>query len=415
MARLRGKKKASKAKIEANDANATPAASELVKTDGDALATVSKDEQNAENDKNEKLKNEEVENTPNKKANKTKKKKKKKNTTPGGAVGADADKPETSSARKGSRKADGMGMIFMCNSKTKKDCYRYNVLGLPASKKDVVAKIYKGMRLFLFDIDLKLMYGIYKAASPGGYNIEPKAFKSAFPSQVRFSVLNDCLPLAEEKFKAAIKENYYGKNKFNSELTPEQVKNLCKLFRAVKEGPKSKKGAQAGRAEAHGSIDRDRKRKRDHSGVRHFSMGGGRMLPRGRPMYEREAYDRPMYEREAYGRPMYEREAYDRPMYEREAYGRPMYEREAYASPPLRRPLPPRPYAYERPPLDLSYYRRGPELELRDRPILDVGARQRDQMDYRDPYHLYREPLPYRDPLFPEGLPPRYPPSVYRY
>ena len=26
-----------------------------------------------------------------------------------------------------------MGMIFMCGSKTKKDCYRYEVLGLPES------------------------------------------------------------------------------------------------------------------------------------------------------------------------------------------------------------------------------------------------------------------------------------------
>ncbi|KAK1320988.1 hypothetical protein QJS10_CPA03g01644 [Acorus calamus] len=123
------------------------------------------------------------------------------------------------------RKAAPTGLIFMCNAKTKADCFRYKVFGLPASKKEMVADIYKGMRLFLFDVDLKLLYGIYKAAGPGGYNLEPKAFNSGFPSQVHFQVLNDCLPLPEEIFKATIISNYYGKNKFNCKLFEEQVRS----------------------------------------------------------------------------------------------------------------------------------------------------------------------------------------------
>lgn len=94
------------------------------------------------------------------------------------------EKPESSQKRKVKKRVESMGMIFMCSSETKKDCYQYKVLGLPESKKDIVEKIYTGMRLFLYDVDLKLMYGIYKAAGPGGYNIEPKAFKRQFPSQV---------------------------------------------------------------------------------------------------------------------------------------------------------------------------------------------------------------------------------------
>ena len=99
-------------------------------------------------------------------------------------VAKDANKSNPSKEGKSSKKIDSMGMIFMCSSDTKKDCYRYKVLGLPAGKKENVLKIYKGMRLFLFDVDLRMMYGIYKAAGPGGYNIEPRAFKSQFPSQV---------------------------------------------------------------------------------------------------------------------------------------------------------------------------------------------------------------------------------------
>ncbi|KAH7863657.1 hypothetical protein Vadar_020428 [Vaccinium darrowii] len=86
------------------------------------------------------------------------------------------DKPGPLEKKKASKRAESMGMIFMCSSKTKKDCYHYNVLGLLASKREIVQKIYKGMRLFLYDFDLKLMHGIYKVAGPGGFNIEPKAF-----------------------------------------------------------------------------------------------------------------------------------------------------------------------------------------------------------------------------------------------
>lgn len=34
-----------------------------------------------------------------------------------------------------------MRMIFMCTSDTKKDCYRYKLLGLPAGEKDIVEKV----------------------------------------------------------------------------------------------------------------------------------------------------------------------------------------------------------------------------------------------------------------------------------
>ncbi|KAL2471258.1 DCD domain-containing protein [Abeliophyllum distichum] len=177
------------------------------------------------------------------------------------ASGAE-DKPESSTKKKSKKRAESMGMIFMCSSQTKNDCYHHRVLGLPASKRDLVKKIYKGMRLFLYDVDLKLMYGIYKAAGPGGYNIEPKAFKSQFPSQVRFTVFENCLPLAEEKFKKVIKDNYFTKNKFDCQLTSSQVKKLCELFVPARKVDHGKKVGRMGKADNRTPLRREKKRRR---------------------------------------------------------------------------------------------------------------------------------------------------------
>ncbi|XP_019705925.1 uncharacterized protein [Elaeis guineensis] len=315
-----------------------------------------------------------------KKAKRTKKRRKKKGVA-GTAASVNADKPGTSASEKDLKKTDGMGLIFMCNAKTRKDCYQFKVLGLPASKKEIVAKVYKGMRLFLFDVDLKLMYGIYKAASPGGYNIEPKAFKSKFPSQVRFTVLDDCLPLPEEKFKAVIKVNYYEKNKFNCQLSHEQVKNLCKLFRNTTKASKQKRRDEVSR-EGLSSINEIQRRRLSYGILQHSTVDGSDpRIPKGTNLYARESYaSQPQH------------------------VG--LYARKAYVSPPrpaaLPPPVPAPIYAHDQR-VDDYYYRRGPVLETHDYRTMDVEMRLRAPIEYRDPYSLYRELVPYRETPYTAG------------
>lgn len=86
------------------------------------------------------------------------------------------------------------GAIFMCSTRTKEECLRRNLFGLPLSSASFVKAVRSGMILFLFEYERRMLYGVFEAVSDGQLNIVRHAYRStsssssqSFPAQVGVS------------------------------------------------------------------------------------------------------------------------------------------------------------------------------------------------------------------------------------
>lgn len=76
------------------------------------------------------------------------------------------------------------GFIFLCNKKTKPRCFLYQVFGLSETQMKIVEKIKPGMKLFLFDYELKVLHGVYESVSEGKLELESRVFNGKYLAQV---------------------------------------------------------------------------------------------------------------------------------------------------------------------------------------------------------------------------------------
>lgn len=127
------------------------------------------------------------------------------------------------------------GLVFLCSTMTKRECFHYGVFGLPSAQRDIVERVVPGTKLFLFNFETKELFGIFEAASHGGLNLVPEAFREfqgSYASQVRVRLYRECLPLADDIVKDVLKENLSERGKFDCELSADQVLKLIQLFSA---------------------------------------------------------------------------------------------------------------------------------------------------------------------------------------
>ncbi|KAJ7528801.1 hypothetical protein O6H91_15G020900 [Diphasiastrum complanatum] len=131
------------------------------------------------------------------------------------------------------------GMIFGCNKKTKEECKRLQLFGLPATHRKEVLRVIPGSKLFLFNYDSKHLSGVFEATCHGAMDIFPHAFRSigSFPAQVKIKRVMKVPSITMDKLKEAIPEIFYNEKKFKFELSRSQVEKLVELLVAAKEIP----------------------------------------------------------------------------------------------------------------------------------------------------------------------------------
>lgn len=76
------------------------------------------------------------------------------------------------------------GFIFKCSNKTESECLDRLLFGADRLASDEVLSLELGDRLFLLNLEGDRLVGVFEAASRGGHNLVPEAWKGRYPYQV---------------------------------------------------------------------------------------------------------------------------------------------------------------------------------------------------------------------------------------
>ena len=91
------------------------------------------------------------------------------------------------------------GQVFASTNKSQEECFKRQLFGTSKLYGASAFRVKKGDFLFLLNLDSDVLYGIFKASSDAGVNIEPEAWKGKYPYQVKVEPVWKITPLTNGK------------------------------------------------------------------------------------------------------------------------------------------------------------------------------------------------------------------------
>lgn len=73
------------------------------------------------------------------------------------------------------------GYLFLCTNQTQKECFQKKLFGSTRKYWGWIEQISIETPLFLYNIDSKTLFGSFRAASEGKWNIDPTAWENVRP------------------------------------------------------------------------------------------------------------------------------------------------------------------------------------------------------------------------------------------
>jgi len=123
-------------------------------------------------------------------------------------------------------KSEIHGQLFVCTESTKKECFERLLFATNKVYSPATMKVKKGYFLFLFDLDADLLYGVFKATSDAGLNLQPEAWNGKYPYQVKVKPVGKIILL--EKAKKLLKKLGI---KRHSPISKKALIKLLELYR----------------------------------------------------------------------------------------------------------------------------------------------------------------------------------------